>query len=75
MKAALFLTITAITGCTTTHNIRGAKGEPLVMIECGSSTSISVCYDRAARECPGGYKTASEESGFNRKTLKVECTR
>jgi hypothetical protein len=44
-----------------------------VMVQCGSSTSFSVCYNRAAKECPNGYKTVSEEPGFNRKTLKVAC--
>jgi hypothetical protein len=47
----------------------------LVMIECGAATSFSICYSRAAKECPNGYRTVSEEPGFNRKTLKVECTR
>jgi hypothetical protein len=44
------------------------------MVECGAATSFSLCYDRAAKECPKGYRTVSEEPGFNRKTLKVECS-
>lgn len=61
--------------CTTAHAVKGTAGEPIVMIECGSSTSFSFCYDRASKECPSGYKTLSEQPGFNRKTLKVECTK
>ena len=45
------------------------------MVECGAATSFSICYDRAAKECPNGYRTVSEDPGFNRKMLKVECTR
>jgi hypothetical protein len=63
----------AIGACSTAHGIRGADGEPLVMVECGAATSFSACYDRAAKECPKGYRTVAEESGINRKTLKVEC--
>jgi len=69
------LALVVLTGCTTASAIRGTAGEPLVMIECGAATSFSLCYDRAAKECPNGYRTVSEDPGFNRKTLKVECTR
>jgi hypothetical protein len=65
----------ALMGCTNANHIRGTNGEPLVMVECGAATSFSICYDRAAKECPNGYRTVSEDPGFNRKTLKVECTR
>jgi len=73
MRGVGILAILALAGCSTAHQIRGTEGEPLVMIQCGSSTSFSVCYERAAKECPRGYKTVSEEPGFNRKTLKVIC--
>ena len=43
------------------------------MVECGAATSFSICYDRAAKECPKGYRMVAEEPGINRKTLKVEC--
>jgi hypothetical protein len=73
VRAALLAASLALTGCTTANQIRGTNGETLVMVECGAATSFSVCYDRAAKECPNGYRTVSEEPGFNRKTLKVEC--
>lgn len=75
IAASCILTLVVLTGCTTANPIRGASGESLVMIECGAATSFSICYSRAAKECPNGYRTVSEEPGFNRKTLKVECTR
>jgi len=74
MKTAFGLAaVTLLAACSTAHTINGSAGQPLVMIECGSSTSFSICYDRAAKECPNGYRTVSEDPGFNRKTLKVEC--
>jgi hypothetical protein len=75
VRAALVATAVALAGCTTAHKISGPSGEPIVMVECGASLSFSICYDRAAKECPKGYRTVSEEPGFNRKTLKVECKR
>ncbi len=73
MRAALLACCLPLAGCTTVHHIRGANGEGLVMVECGAATSFSICYDRAAKECPSGYRTVSEEPGFNRKALKVVC--
>lgn len=73
MRAALLAGCLALAGGATAHHIRGANGEGLVMVECGAATSFSLCYDRAAKECPNGYRTVSEDPGFNRKTLKVEC--
>ena len=70
---ALVLTSTIATGCTTAHPIYDDKGQQILMVECGASTSMSICYDRAAKECPSGYRMVSEEFGFNRKTLKVQC--
>lgn len=73
ITASCILTLVVLTGCTTANPIRGASGESLVLIECGAATSFSICYSRAAKECPNGYRTVSEEPGFNRKTLKVAC--
>jgi hypothetical protein len=64
-----------LAGCTTATHIYDDRGDPIVMVQCGSGLSFSICYDRAAKECPNGYRTVSEEPGFNRKTLKVECKR
>lgn len=72
--AGLILIAFLAAGCTTAHAIYDDKGHQILMIECGSGTSMSVCYERAQTVCPTGYRTISEESGFNRKTLKVECT-
>lgn len=71
----LAIGVISLAGCTTANTIRGSSGEQLVMVECGAATSFSLCYDRAAKECPNGYRTVSEDTGFNRKTLKVECSR
>lgn len=69
----LALGVISLTGCTTAHTVRGPAGEPVVMVECGAATSFSACYNRAEKECPNGYRAVSEDPGFNRKTLKVEC--
>lgn len=71
--ASIVLALTGISGCTTVAHIKGSQGEPIVMIECGAATSFSICYSRAAKECPSGYRTIEEDPGFNRKTLKVAC--
>jgi len=60
-------------GCSTSRPIYNEGGQKILMVECGSGTSISVCYDRALKECPKGYRMISEDSGFNRKTVKIEC--
>jgi len=73
MRAAAALCAFALGGCSTATRISDQQGQPVVMIECGSATSFSVCYKRAEKECPSGYRMVSEEPGFNRKTLKVEC--
>ena len=73
MRAIAFAALVTLTGCSTATRIYGDHGEPLVMVECGSGTSFSICYDRASKECPNGYRTVSEQPGFNRKTLKVAC--
>lgn len=75
MRFLILAFVMLATGCTTARAIRGRDGESLVMVECGAATSFSICYGRAEKECPNGYRTVSEEPGFNRKTLKVECER
>lgn len=72
-RTSTILIVLIIGGCTTAHPIYDDKGDKILMVECGASTSMSICYDRAAKECPSGYRMVSEESGFNRKTLKVQC--
>lgn len=67
------IAVIALAGCSTATRIRDDHGNAVVMVQCGAATSFTICYDRAAKECPGGYRTVSEEPGFNRKTLKVTC--
>jgi len=60
-------------GCTTVNKIYEKDGMEALLIECGAATSFSVCHDRAKQECPNGYKTLSEDAGFNRKEIRVRC--
>jgi len=62
-----------ISGCTTTNRIFEKDGKEALLIECGAAVSFSVCHDRAKQECPNGYKTLSEDAGFNRKEIRVRC--
>lgn len=70
MRAFLAAAFVALAGCSTAARISDEHGDPIVMVQCGSGLSFSVCYDRAAKECPNGYRTVSEEPSFNRKSLK-----
>jgi hypothetical protein len=67
------ITVMLVSGCTTVNSIYEKDGKLALLIECGASVSFSVCHDRAKRECPNGYTTLSEESGFNRKEIRVRC--
>ena len=71
MIATAFLL--ALCGCTTLSKTYDSHGNSVLVAECGASTSMDVCYARADKECPDGYKNLSEDSGFNRKTLKFKC--
>lgn len=62
-----------IGGCTTTQKINRPNGEVEYLIACGASLGWNICYGRANEVCPSGYKTISEESGFNRKELRISC--
>lgn len=74
MKRWVFvLAVVPLAACSTATHIQGANGEPLVLIACGAATPSSVCYDRARKECPGGYKEVEHDSGFNRQELRVQC--
>ncbi len=63
----------ALIGCTTANLIYEKDGKEALLIECGAAVSFSVCHDRAKQECPGGYTTLAERSGFNRKEIRVRC--
>lgn len=76
MAKALFLisvSVILVSGCTTSNRIFEKDGKEALLIECGASVSFSVCHDRAKQECPHGYKTLSEDAGFNRKEIRVRC--
>lgn len=62
-----------VAGCTTVNSIYDKDGKEALLIECGAAVSFSVCHDRAKLECPNGYKTLFEDSGFNRKEIRVKC--
>lgn len=76
MKRVLIVscvTVMLTSGCTTTNRIFEKDGKEALLIECGAAGSFSVCHDRAKQECPNGYKTLSEDAGFNRKEIRVRC--
>ncbi|TAM43353.1 MAG: hypothetical protein EPN61_08310 [Burkholderiaceae bacterium] len=63
----------ALAGCTTTQEIRRPDGSTEYQIACGAGLSWNVCYKQANEVCPTGYKTLSEDAGFNRKELRISC--
>ena len=76
MRKVIILSCTAgmlISGCTTSNKIFEKDGMEALLIECGAAVSFSVCHERAKQECPNGYKTLSEDAGFNRKEIRVRC--
>jgi hypothetical protein len=76
MKNRLFtllFTSLFVTGCTTSQEIRRPNGESEYLIGCGASTGWNICYEKANELCPQGYKTLLEDSGFNRKELRIVC--
>ena len=73
-KVSLILTLSlSVAACTMASPIYDKNGQPALLIACGSATPISICYDRAASECPAGYTLISEHRGFNRAEIKVRC--
>jgi hypothetical protein len=73
MKLLLILIIFVICGCTTTQKIIRPNGETEYLIACGAALGWNICYNKANKVCPGGYDTISEETGFNRKELRISC--
>lgn len=72
---ATTIVLTFLAGCTTSNTIYEQDGKEALLIECGAAVSFSVCHDRAKKECPHGYRTLSEDAGFNRKEIRVRCNR
>ena len=73
MKIIFLVIMVSLIGCTTANKIFDENGEEALLIECGAAVSFSVCHDRAREECPSGYKTLSENAGFNRKEIRIRC--
>ena len=72
--AALALAL-ALASCTTVTQIRRPNGQREYLVPCGAGAGWNVCYSKANDLCPGGYYTASEHGGLNRKELKIICPR
>ena len=74
MKAKrLTLVMLVLTGCTTTQEIKRPDGSIEYLIACGASLGWNICYKNANEICPIGYKTLSQDAGFNRKELRISC--
>lgn len=71
--SVLTLGVIFITSCTTTQQINRPDGQKEYLIACGSATGWNICYDKANEICPTGYETLEENSGFNRKELRITC--
>ncbi|QKS24173.1 hypothetical protein [Vreelandella titanicae] len=67
------LSATALSACTTAQEINRPDGVTEYLVACGASTGWNICYNRANELCPGGYETLTEEWGFNRKEMRIEC--
>lgn len=72
-RIADLLLLAALSGCTTTQEIRRPDGTTELLIACGASLGWNICYDKANEACPTGYTTLSENAGFNRKELRIAC--
>ena len=74
LQVAAGLLLSAITGCTTTQEIRFPDGTIDYLIACGASLGWNICYDKANEVCPSGYRTIFEDAGLNRKELRIACS-
>ena len=73
MKRLTVLIFCLLGACTTTQEIRRPDGSVEYLIACGAATGWNICYAEANNKCPLGYKTLSEDAGFNRKELRIAC--
>ena len=73
MRIIFVLVSLALFGCTTTQEIKRGTSDKEYLIACGASLGWNICYEKANELCPKGYKTLSEEAGFNRKELRIIC--
>lgn len=72
-KISGVLFVVLVSGCTTTEAINRPDGSKDYVIACGAALGWNICYSRANEVCPSGYKTVSQEGGFNRKELTISC--
>lgn len=73
MKLLSVFFLALLTSCTTHNKIYSSDGKLSEYVECGATTSMNICYNRAKEICPLGYKTLDSSEGFNRKTLTFRC--
>jgi len=71
--AIVSVLLICLAACTTTQEIRRPDGAIEYLVACGASLGWNICYDKANNLCPTGYTTLSEQGGFNRKELRIEC--
>lgn len=62
-----------VAGCTTDQVIPRPDGSRDYVIACGAALGWNICHRRAAELCPTGYKTLSQDGGFDRKELTIAC--
>ena len=63
----------AFTGCTSERSIQRPNGDMEYLITCEASSGWSVCYDKADKACPSGYKPLAEDAGQDHKELRIAC--
>lgn len=75
LRTAVFtLAAGLLVGCTTVAPIQRPTGEPQeYVVACGAGSGWNICYNKANKLCPQGYKTTRERGGFNRKELWIRC--
>ena len=71
--AAVLYAAAALAACTTAEAINRPDGSKDYVIACGAAVGWNICYSRANEVCSTGYKTTSQDGGFNRKELTISC--
>jgi len=61
-------------GCTTASTIPKPGGGTYRDVSCGTLAPIRICYERANKECPSGYKVISTDNDGTRKELVIDCS-
>jgi hypothetical protein len=72
-RHTILLLALCASACTTVQEIKRPNGVIEYLVGCGAGTGWNICYNKANEICPTGYKTLSEDAGFNRKELRIEC--